>query len=387
MKNAILHRGRLAWILITVILVGSISTVVHATTTQEKLDNAIREKDEIQQQIDQNNEELDDLRKTESGLQKELNNLTTQLREIGERLEDLIRQIADKEAEIATTEEELAAAKQTEQWQYECMVERIQYLYEEGQIGYLQLLFTSSNFSDLLNYEEYIAAIVEYDRNMLTEYETIRTLVEEEEARLQMEKVELDQLKVDAEAEKSKVAGLVSQTSHNLAFYEDQIDQAEAEALAYEEDLRKKEADIEALKKQIEEEKRRSQEALNAAWRDISDVVFTEYDRKMIANIIYCEAGGEPYEGKLAVGAVVINRLLSSKYPDTVEGVITQPYQFSPVRSGRFALAMAQDKANADCYRAADEAMAGKTNVGNCLYFRTPIEGLTGIQIGGHIFY
>lgn len=387
MKNAILRRGKLAWILITVILVGSISTVVHATTTQEKLDNALKDKDKIQQQIDQNKEELNDLRKTESGLQKELNNLTTQLREIGERLEELTKQIADKEAEIAATEEELAAARQTEQWQYECMVERIQYLYEEGQMGYLELLFSTNNFSDLLNYEEYISAIVEYDRNMLTEYETVRMLVEEEEVRLQREKAELDQLKVDAEAEKSKVAGLVSQTSHNLDLYGDQIDQAEAEALAYEEELRKKEADIEALKKQIEEEKRKSQEALNATWRDISDVVFTEYDRKMIANIIYCEAGGEPYEGKLAVGAVVINRLLSSKYPDTVEGVITQPYQFSPVRSGRFALAMAQDKANAACYRAADEAMSGMTNVGSCLYFRTPIEGLTGIRIGGHIFY
>ena len=116
-------------------------------------------------------------------------------------------------------------------------------------------------------------------------------------------------------------------------------------------------------------------------------MTFAEGDRKLLANIIYCEAGGESDEGKLAVGAVVINRVLSSKYPDSVVGVIYQPYQFSPVRSGRLELALSVDRATPSCYKAADEAMAGKTNVGQCLYFRTPIDGLTGIRIGGHIFY
>lgn len=103
--------------------------------------------------------------------------------------------------------------------------------------------------------------------------------------------------------------------------------------------------------------------------------------------MIYCEAGGEPYDGKVAVGSVVINRVLSSQYPDSVLGVIYQNKQFSPVASGRLDLALSVGRATADCYRAADEAMSGITNVGNCVYFRTPIEGLEGIQIGGHIFY
>ena len=64
-----------------------------------------------------------------------------------------------------------------------------------------------------------------------------------------------------------------------------------------------------------------------------------------------------------------------------------QNKQFSPVASGRLALALAEGKATAACYKAADEAMAGQTNVGGCVYFRTPIDGLSGIQIGGHIFY
>ena len=105
-----------------------------------------------------------------------------------------------------------------------------------------------------------------------------------------------------------------------------------------------------------------------------------------MANIIYCEAGGEPYAGQVAVGSVVINRVLSSIYPNTVVGVVYQNKQFSPVASGRLALALANDSATASCYKAADEAMSGVTNVGQCVYFRTPIPGLEGIRIGGHIF-
>lgn len=116
-------------------------------------------------------------------------------------------------------------------------------------------------------------------------------------------------------------------------------------------------------------------------------MTFAENDRYLLANLIYCEAGGEPYAGQVAVGSVVINRVLSSKFPDTVAGVIYQNRQFSPVASGRLALALGENRATEKCYKAADEAMSGVTNVGNCVFFRTPIEGLTGISIGGHIFY
>ncbi|MBP5471577.1 MAG: cell wall hydrolase [Lachnospiraceae bacterium] len=116
-------------------------------------------------------------------------------------------------------------------------------------------------------------------------------------------------------------------------------------------------------------------------------MTWEENDRYLLANLMYCEAGGEPYDGQVAVGAVVINRLLSARYPDTLTGVIYQRGQFSPAGSGRLAIALAQNKATSSCYQAADEAMSGVTNVGTCVYFRTPIEGLTGIQIGHHIFY
>ena len=110
-------------------------------------------------------------------------------------------------------------------------------------------------------------------------------------------------------------------------------------------------------------------------------------DLDLLARAIYGEGRGEPYEGQVAVGAVVINRVLSSVFPNTLSGVIYQSGQFEPVSTGRLALALAENRATDSCYRAADEAMSGVTNVGNCVFFRTPIPGLTGINIGGHVFY
>lgn len=387
MKKAALRKAKIALWMAVVLFACSVPSFSYAVTTQDRLNEALKDKDEIKDRLDSKNDHIDDLKDTEAGLQADLKDLNAQMTAVSEKLEELEGEIADKEEAIRITGEEIEEAKKTEAWQYDCMVKRIQYMYESGETDYLELLFSAQSFSDFLNYSDYFSAIADYDENMMAEYEATRQRIEEEEAKLLQEKADLDDLYLAAETEKSKVSGLISQTNSNIQKYGDKIATAEEEARAYEAELKKKEEDIATLKKIIEQEKALSAAAAKATWRDISEVTFADGDKKLLANIIYCEAGAEPYAGKLAVGAVVINRVLSSKYPDTVVGVIYQKSQFSPVASGRYELALAVDKANADCYKAAEEAMSGVTNVGSCLYFRTPIDGLTGIAIGGHIFY
>lgn len=387
MKKAALRKAKIALWMAVVLFACSVPSFSYAVTTQDRLNEALKDKDEIKDRLDSKNDHIDDLKDTEAGLQSDLKDLNTQMTAVSSKLEELEGQIADKEEAIRITGEEIEEAKKTEAWQYDCMVKRIQYMYESGETDYLELLFSVQSFSDFLNYSDYFSAIADYDENMMAEYEATRQRIEEEEAKLLQEKADLDDLYLAAETEKNKVSSLISQTNSNIKKYGDKIATAEEEARAYEAELKKKEEDIETLKKIIEQEKALSAAAAKATWRDISEVTFADGDKKLLANIIYCEAGSEPYAGKLAVGAVVINRVLSSKYPDTVVGVIYQKSQFSPVASGRYELALAVDKANADCYKAAEEAMSGVTNVGSCLYFRTPIDGLTGIAIGGHIFY
>ena len=355
--------------------------------TREEIDRTEREKNNLQDELDKTQENLDNLEDKRDSLEKELAYLNSQMNTVVANLEELDARIHEKEQAIVDTQAALDEARATEEWQYASMVTMVRLMYEQQEDSYLAALLSSGSLSELLNQADRIEKVVAYDQKMLETYVNNRILIEEQEARLQAEKTELEGLIAQAQAEKDKVSGLIEQASSSINKYASQISDAERKALAYEEEIKKKEEDLEYLKKKLAEEIAMSQAAANGTWRDISEVSFAEGDRRLLANLIYCEAGGEPYEGQVAVGSVVINRVLSSKYPDTVVGVIYQSGQFSPVASGRLDLALATDKTTDSCYRAADAAMSGISNVGNCVYFRTPVEGLTGINIGGHVFY
>ncbi len=107
-------------------------------------------------------------------------------------------------------------------------------------------------------------------------------------------------------------------------------------------------------------------------------------DVAMLAALIECEAGGESYTGMVAVGAVVVNRVNSGSFPNSISGVIYQSGQFTPVATGTFQSVLSRG-ARSDCYAAAQAALAGESPVGGCLYFNSGYG--SGIQIGYQHFY
>lgn len=126
------------------------------------------------------------------------------------------------------------------------------------------------------------------------------------------------------------------------------------------------------------------QEEASAASAQSSTVSAGSGDLAMLAALIECEAGGESYTGKVAVGAVVLNRVRSGSFPNSISEVIYQSGQFSPVSSGKFQNVLSRG-ARSDCYEAAAAALAGENPVGNCLYFNSGSG--RGIQIGNQHFY
>ena len=107
-------------------------------------------------------------------------------------------------------------------------------------------------------------------------------------------------------------------------------------------------------------------------------------DVAMLAALIECEAGGESYTGMVAVGAVVVNRVNSGSFPNSISGVIYQSGQFTPVATGTFQSVLSRG-ARSDCYAAAQAALSGESPVGGCLYFNSGYG--SGIQIGYQHFY
>lgn len=109
-------------------------------------------------------------------------------------------------------------------------------------------------------------------------------------------------------------------------------------------------------------------------------------DVTLLAAIIQCEAGNEVYEGQLAVGAIVMNRVRSGGYPSTVHDVIYQKSQFPPAGAGSVANVAAKGPKQS-CLQAAQEALNGTDNTGGATCFRRASSGHAGVVIGNHVFY
>lgn len=108
-------------------------------------------------------------------------------------------------------------------------------------------------------------------------------------------------------------------------------------------------------------------------------------DVELLGALIQCEAGNQSYEGQVAVGAVVMNRVRSGAYPNTIYGVIFASGQFTPARSGAVDRRIANG-VSSQCLRAAEQALGGYSNVGSATHFR-PTGNHDGIVIGGHVFW
>lgn len=107
-------------------------------------------------------------------------------------------------------------------------------------------------------------------------------------------------------------------------------------------------------------------------------------EQELLAALIYCEAGNQPYEGQVAVGAVVMNRVRSGSYPNTITEVIYQSGQFGPAMTGWLDSVLASGSYSDTARQAAADAIAGSNPVGDCLYFGN---GNWGIKIGDHYFH
>jgi spore germination cell wall hydrolase CwlJ-like protein len=212
-------------------------------------------------------------------------------------------------------------------------------------------------------------------------------LVAMEEA-LEEQQTKLLSQQSDMKKKQDSVNSLIADTRTSIAQSEQDLADAKDDVADLEDQLQ----EMIAYEEQLELQKAKEDAARLAAIQsqeteDTSGVVYVpeESDEYLLGAIIQCEAEGESYEGKLAVGSVVMNRVKSSYFPNTISGVIYQSGQFSPVASGRLAYRL-QNGVNDTCLKAAKEVLDGKITL-NCLYFRRNNGVISGTVIGNHVFY
>ena len=137
-----------------------------------------------------------------------------------------------------------------------------------------------------------------------------------------------------------------------------------------------------------EEEERIAREKAEQAAREQAErearEAYVRANQELMASIIYCEAGNQPYEGQVAVGAVIMNRVKSGNYPDSIEAVIYQSGQFGSAATGWLNRVRSSKGYSQTALQAAVDALNGSNPIGNCLYFD---QGGSGMKIGAHYFH
>ncbi len=212
--------------------------------------------------------------------------------------------------------------------------------------------------------------------------EAAQNEIEEVQAAEEAARIEAE---AQAKAAAEEAAQLEAQAQAKAAEEAARIE-AEAQAKAAEEAARlEAEAQAKAAAEEAARIEAEAQQAALAAQAAQTAAISAE-ELKLLANIIYCEAGSESYVGKVAVGNVIMNRVKSASQPNTITEVVYAKGQFSPVRNGSLQRALSSDKADAACYQAAIEALAGAQPVGDKLFFRRN-NGRSGQVIGHHVFY
>ena len=390
--------------------------------TQNRIDQTKKEKEEAEQKKKEAEAQQNELNSAKKSMENYLADLGKQSKSLNEQIAILTGDIEDKEAEVAAKTEEVNAAQEEIERRYEDMKKRIQYMYENGQDNMTTYLASVLNggLGNLLNQVEFASRISEYDREMLESCRELKAELEVQKKELEDEQEALNLLKEETEKKKEQVASQQRAAGSKLSQFDEMLAQKSGEIDNIEDMIAEKAKLLNELIQKAEAEERAArlkaaQDAADAM--DGIDVIvgdpgisrgeisLSDYEMLLLATMIYCEAGNQGTEGQLAVGYVIMNRVRSNLYPNSLEAVLRQSRQFEPAGSGRFDLVLKAEQdddipniVTQSCWNAAAAVVNGTSNVGDSLFFRTcaPVPSLqanleaAGVPywiIGAHIFY
>ena len=231
---------------------------------EEELDNANSESDDLKSGLEETQKAIDALSKKKSNMESYVKDLDNQLNAILDKMKEIEKQIEGKEEEIKQTTKELKQAQKDEEEQYDSMKKRIKFMYENGNVAYIEMILQSKSLSQLLNAAEYVQKISEYDRDMLNEYKKTIEFIATTKEKLETEKVELADLKSETETKQAEVSNLINAKSTQIAKYESDILSAKELEDDYEADIKAQNAVIVALEASVATKKAEIKKLLEA---------------------------------------------------------------------------------------------------------------------------
>lgn len=231
----------------------SLSAITNESIRQKQ--GQISESENLKKELQTNITSAKSLKKELEGLKSDtkayIEKLDIEITAVQDKIEELKGLIADKEVEIEIVTGELNDAIAVEENQYAAMKKRIKFLYEKGDMLYLEIMLSAGSFSDFLTKSDYIESLEKYDRAKLDEYTAVREYTELCKATLEAEKAVLDEAKAAQESEEAALSELMAEKNSELDNYSRQIAQKESQISDLEAELVEQTAIIEQLEAAI----------------------------------------------------------------------------------------------------------------------------------------
>lgn len=224
---------------------------------EQEIESARELKKELQSNLTDVKKIKEELEAAKNDLAEYVAQLDGQLATIQSKIADLKGKIEEKEDEIVQTQGELESAIEDQNNQYEAMKKRIKFMYEKGDNLYMELIFSSTSFSDMLNKADYIEMLSAYDRKMLDQYVATRELIELYKQQLEEEMAYLEEAKTGVESEEASLNSLIDEKKDRIEQVGNDIDAKEAAIAEYEADIKEQNETIAILEKVVAEEKAR----------------------------------------------------------------------------------------------------------------------------------
>lgn len=347
------------------------------------------------------------LKSKTSDLQDQLSGINKDLLAISNKISTSKMQIEITNSEILRTKDSLADAKANEAKQYKSMKARIKYMYETGNASLLEMLFSATSMTDFLNKADFIQNISNYDRDMLHKLEKTRKNIADQKTTLEKQKDSMSAIENDLKKQQEELKQKAEATSTNLETYKAQLKQLRAEQ-AEKARIASEKAAKEAAQKAAQEAAAQAEankphnnsnnidnSGGNSGNSGSGNTVIQEgpanadaSEIDVFAAILQCEAM-QDYDSMLAVATVIMNRVNSPAFPDSISGVIYADGQFEPVWTGRLDSVLASGASDL-AYRVAKDAISGArlASVSDCYYFL--YAGATdkpGVNIGNNLFF
>ncbi len=389
--------------------------------------------DSLQSDLEEAKQEEERLKEEEKVLTSADAKLQSALAVQSKEILSIQKQMSDTDDEIKDIQQRIDETQTAEAGRRSILAGRVKMIYEQGNPSWLDIFLTSESFPRFLNHVEYVRQMNAYDERLMAEIVQLQDELKTDEAellkkqdqladtgeKLQKEQEKLEELLELAGGARRKKKDAVAKAEASVSRIEQRIEafeQAnEAQAAANAEERLSQirsmaEADgLSGIEQRATAEQtagrsdlpswmQLAEGARTGTWT-VSAMDYTEEELNAMAAIIYCEARGEPYVGKVAVASVILNRVRSSRFAASdIISVIRAPKQFEPVSTGHFdevlswaAQGQLDDDTNyQECRSASLEALNGTRTTNLCFFWAVWLadrHNLPGLDIGGHRFF